>query len=163
MIKYDFYRSWYSLSNGVSSVFLPRDFKFNFQGQMFKILISRKTVRAGAKCLVCLLCKLIIANECHYCECCSQWPWPKFSRSNFSNGYFDKYRLEEMQTLLLPSGRKSDICRTVAQLQMLSIITLIYIFKVSKFEMWFSWKRWELAKSAQVWLSYIEHRYDSHI
>ena len=56
-----------------------------------------------------------------------------------------------MQTLLLPSDRKSDICNRMMPLRMLSV-TLTYIFKITKFEMWISWKRWKLTKHAQVWL-----------
>ena len=60
----------------------------------------------------------------------------------------------KMQTLLLPSARKSCICHRMAPLGMLHIVTLIYIFKVTNSEMWISWQWWELAKNAQVWLSY---------
>ena len=31
--------------------------------------------------------KLILAIELNHCECCTPWPWPTFSRSNFSSGY----------------------------------------------------------------------------
>ena len=60
-----------------------------------------------------------------------------------------------MQTLLLPSDRKSGICNRIVPLQMLSIMTLTYIFKVTNFEMRISGKLWELAKNAHVWLSYM--------
>ena len=46
----------------------------------------------------------------------------------------------KMQTLLLPSDRKSGICQRTAPLQMLHIVTLTYIFKVTNFEMWISQK-----------------------
>ena len=39
------------------------------------------------------------------------------------------------QTLLLPLDRKSCICHRMAPLQMLYIMTITYIFKVTKFEM----------------------------
>ena len=39
-------------------------------------------------------------------------------------------------------------------LRMLLIVTLSYIFKITKFEMWLSRKGWELTKNAQVWLLY---------
>ena len=58
-----------------------------------------------------------------------------------------------MQTLLLPSDRKSDICNRMVQLRMLSM-TLTCIFKVTKFEMWISRKLWKLTKHAQVGLLY---------
>ena len=59
-----------------------------------------------------------------------------------------------MQTLLVPSDRKSGICNRMVPLRMLSIMTLSYIFKVTKFEMWLSRKRWALTKNAQVWFWY---------
>ena len=42
MLKYDYYGGWYSLFNGISPIFLSHDLDLNFQGQKFKILISRK-------------------------------------------------------------------------------------------------------------------------
>ena len=41
----------------------------------------------------------------------------------------------KMQTLLLPSDRKSDICQRMAVLQMLYIMTLTHVFEVTNFEM----------------------------
>ena len=43
-----------------------------------------------------------------------------------------------------------DIRFRMAPLQMLYIVTLTYIFKVTKFEMLISGKRGEMAKNAQV-------------
>ena len=31
----------------------------------------------------------IKVDICHQCECCTPWPWPKFSRYNLSIGYFE--------------------------------------------------------------------------
>ena len=68
-------------------------------------------------------------------------------------------KLRKMQTLLLPSDRKSGICHRMAPLdrksgichrmaplRMLYIMILIYIFKVMNLKMWISRKCWELAK-----------------
>ena len=49
-------------------------------------------------------------------------------------------------------SRESGICHRITPLRMLYIVTLTYIFKVTNSEMWISRKRWELAKTAQVWL-----------
>ena len=63
-------------------------------------------------------------------------------------------KAENIQPLLLPSDRKSCICHLMAPLQMLYIVTMTYIFKVTKFEMLIFWKWRELSKYAQVWLLY---------
>ena len=57
----------------------------------------------------------------------------------------------KMPTFQLPSDRKTGICRRMAPLRILNVMTLIYIFTVTNFEMWISRKRWERAKNAQVW------------
>ena len=77
------------------------------------------------------------------------WRWPKFSRSTFSSGYFDKRTLK-MQTLQLPSNRKLDICHQITQLQLLYIVTLIYIFKVMNCAMWISRKWWASEKCSSM-------------
>ena len=41
----------------------------------------------------------------------------------------------KVQTLLLPSDRKSGVCHRMKPLQMLYIMTLTYIIKVTNFEM----------------------------
>ena len=46
----------------------------------------------------------------------------------------------------------SLICHQMAPLRMLYIMTLTYIFKETNFEIWISWKRWKLAKNAQILL-----------
>ena len=63
MSKNYFYRSRYSLSNGVSLVFLPRDVDLNSHGQYFKILISPKRQELAQICSVWLLWMLIFAIE----------------------------------------------------------------------------------------------------
>ena len=50
-----------------------------------------------------------------------------------------------MQTLLLPSDRKSGICHRLEWLRILSW-PFPKFFKVINFEIWLSWKWWELAK-----------------
>ena len=67
------------------------------------------------------------------------------------NWLFRQVSAGKMQLLLLPSDKKSGYWYRMA-LQMLYIMTLTYVFKVTKFDMWISWKRWELATAAQVWL-----------
>ena len=59
-----------------------------------------------------------------------------------------------MQTLLLPSDRKSGILHRKEPLQMLYIMNLTCIFNVTNFEMWISRKIWEQAKNVHVWLLY---------
>ena len=59
-----------------------------------------------------------------------------------------------MQTLLLPSDRKSGICNRMVPVWIMSIMTLTYIFKIMKFEMWISQKLWKLTKNVQVKLLY---------
>ena len=112
-----------------------------------------KMVIASKNAQVWSLYRLIFAMELDHFECCTLWPFPKFSRSNFPNNYFDKYT-RKMQTLLLLSDRKSGVCNRMVPVRMLSIMTLTYIFKVTKFEMWISRKRCKLTKHAQVWLLY---------
>ena len=56
------------------------------------------------------------------------------------------------QTMEVPSDRKSCICHRMAPLQKLYVITLTYIFKVTKIEMWISRNRWELAKNSHLLL-----------
>ena len=51
--------------------------------------------------------KLIFAIKLNYHECCTPWPWPNFSRLNFSSGYFSS-KVWKMHILLLPSDRKSS-------------------------------------------------------
>ena len=58
----------------------------------------------------------------------------------------------KMQTLLLPSDMKLGICHRMVPLRMFYIMTFTYIFKVTKFETWISWRWWEVANNAQVWL-----------
>ena len=58
----------------------------------------------------------------------------------------------KMQTLLLPSDRKSGICHRMTHLRMLHVMTLTYIFNITNVEMWISRKLLELARNAQVWL-----------
>ena len=41
---------------------------------------------------------------------------------------------------------KLDICHNMAPLQMLYIMTLTHIFKVTNFEMWLYKKRWKLVQ-----------------
>ena len=85
---YDFYASWYSLSNCITANVVLNDLELNFQGQTFQFAILT------------------------------------------SIGW-------KMQTLiLLPKDRKSGIFHRMVPQQMLYIMTLTYIFKVTKFEMW---------------------------
>ena len=72
--------------------------------------------------------------------------FPKIFKVKLSNWLFWQVNARKMQTLLLPSDRKSGICNRMVPLRMLSIMTLSYIFKVTKFDMWISRKRWELTK-----------------
>ena len=51
-----------------------------------------------------------------------------------------------MQTLLLPSDRKSGICHRMAPLRILYILTFTNIFKVTNYEKGISRKQWELEK-----------------
>ena len=79
-----------------------------------------------------------------------------FSRSTFLAFYsYTNIRCWEIeQALLLPSDRKSGkpIWYRMATLHMLYIMSLTYIFTITKFEIWISRKLWELAKNAQVQL-----------
>ena len=87
------------------------------------------------------LWRLIFAIERHNCVCCTQWPWPKLSRSNSSSiGW-------KIETLALPSDRKSSIRHRMVPLRMLYMRTLIYICKVTNFDVWISPKRRELTKN----------------
>ena len=63
-----------------------------------------------------------------------------------------RYRANITTIYILQSDRKSCICHRMAQLRMLYIMILTYIFKVTNFEMWISRRRRELPKNAQVWL-----------
>ena len=108
----------------------------------------------------------VFTIQWHHCKCCISWPWPTFLRlRNLKCEYLGWYsplnrtivprQLHDLdihfqsqtliyqwweveQTLLLPSYRKSCVCYPMAPLQMLHVMTLTYIFKVTKFEMWIS-------------------------
>ena len=52
----------------------------------------------------------------------------------------------KIQTLLMPSARKSGVCHLLELLQILYIMTLTYIFKFTNFEIWISLKWRKMAK-----------------
>ena len=116
--QYDFYRGWYSLSDGVSPVFLSRNFDLNFQGQTFKILISRKRWELAHKCSLRLLCRLIFAIEWHNWDRCNQRPWPLVIQKCAGSGL----RPSNLPRLVRPSLRNCSCCSS-------SFLTLIFVFK----------------------------------
>ena len=82
MLKYIFDRGWYSPSNGTFANFAHRDLDLNFQGHTFETLIFRKRWELPQKCITRLWQRLVFAIEWHHNECCTQWRWPSFSRSD---------------------------------------------------------------------------------
>ena len=75
-------------------------------------------------------------------ECCTPWHWPKFSRSNFSSGYFDEETPENFITNAI--SYESGISHRMAPLLYVMILTCISKSRI--FEMWTSRKMWELEK-----------------
>ena len=114
-----------------------------FKVTKFEMRISWKRWELTKNAQVWLLWKLVLVIKWDHCKYFPIWSWPKFSRSNFSNDYFDK--TGKLQTLPLQSDRKSGIYHRTTPLRILYIMTSIYICKVTNFEMWISRKRWELA------------------
>ena len=104
--------------SAIASV-IHRDLDLYFRGQKFRYEFLTKCSSLW------LLCRLIFAVEWHNRE------RTYFSMSIFSVRYFDKHRLEN---ILLPPHIKSGNCHQ--PLEMLYIMILTYIFKVTKFEIW---------------------------
>ena len=61
-------------------------------------------------------------------------------------------RGEIQQSLGMPSHMKPCIWHRMAQMRMLYTVTLTYIFKVTKCEMWISRKQWKLTKNVHFWI-----------
>ena len=113
----------------------PCDPELNFKDQKYKIWISRNC-KSYRKMLPITFMQVDIR---HHCECFSLWS--EFSRTNFSIGNFDRYRLKNANYCHLIGSQTFAIVW-----QMLYIMTLTYIFNVAKFEMWIFGKRRELEK-----------------
>ena len=111
-----------------------------------------KTVRAGEKVQVRSLYRLIFAIEMDHFECCTPWPFPKFSRSNFLTLLFWQVNAWKMQALPFSSDRMSGILQSNGATANAVHHDIDLHFKVMKFELWISRKRWKLTKHAQVWL-----------
>ena len=151
-VKNEVYRFWRVESGcDISSVVL-RDLDL-FQVQVFQMSIFRKRWELSKNAQVWSLYRLIFAIELDRFDCCTPWPFPKFSRSNFQLTFLTSIHTKNAN-ILLPSDRKSSICNRTVLVPMLSIMTLTHIFKVTKFEKWISRKRSKLIKHAQVWLLY---------
>ena len=71
----------------------------------------------------------MFAIEWDDCECCTPWPWNKFSRSNF---LVDFWQVMAEKCKYYYCHRKSGICHWMAPLRMFYIMT--YILKVTNFE-----------------------------
>ena len=155
--------------NGVSKFCLPSDLDQNFKGQMFKILISRKPLELAKIWLCCgrwYLSWNVVLNDADlhvhvkhfnadlhvhvkhfnadllvHVKHFNLLPWQVY-------GKYKHYYCQQIQShiLQLPSNRTSLICPSNGATEMLYIVTLTYIFKVTKFEMWISGKRWERLK-----------------
>ena len=77
-------RKWWELAQNW------RDLDLLLQGQIFQISITRKRWKLAKNAQVWSLYRLIFAIELDHFEYCTPWPFPKFSRSNFPIGYFDR-------------------------------------------------------------------------
>ena len=87
----------------------------------------------------------------HHHDCNIPWPGPKFSRSNCSNGYFDKQTVNKAN-IAIASDWKYYIWHRMVPLQMFYKIALIYnfyghefwnmtfIFKVNIFLLFYCYK-----------------------
>ena len=83
----------YLQSNGVTLNVLHYVFDLYFQGLEFLNAIISKTMKASEKCSrMTFIEDDILPSNGTICECCTTHSvaLTKFSRSNFSSGYFDK-------------------------------------------------------------------------
>ena len=86
-VKNDVYRFWRLQSGCVIASVVLRDRVLIFQGQIFQMSISRKRWELAKKAQKWSLCMMFVIELDHF-ECCTPWPFPKFSRSNFLIRYF---------------------------------------------------------------------------
>ena len=161
MLKYDFYRCSYSLSNGKSPVFIPRDiFAIEWQKSRFyttwhypkfsRSKVSKinnsQTVRASAKSTLWLaVCRLLLwtllSMTLTYIFNVKLFSWLFW---HVSAGKHKPYYWRQIGSQTFPI----DWC----QCECWHVMT--YIFNVTHFEMWISRTRWELANNALVWRWY---------
>ena len=149
MLKYDFYRGWYS--NGtIASVVLLCDCDLNFEGQTLQTLIRSVAASVNMHAMTCrpidvsirhrmaLFCMLqsvtvmmrasiewtdfIVADVLHRIASlwmCSRLPWPKFSMSKVWNVSVSKTVRASVKMLAM-TFKEVDLHHRIASLQMLS-------------------------------------------
>ena len=143
-----FYRFWRWQSGcDIASVVL-RDLDQVCQGQQFQMSISRwrwELAKIVSVWSLYLSSNWTISNVL-------LWHFPTFLGQTFQL-LFGQVNARKVQTLLLPSDRKSGIYNLMAPLWMRHNDLDLHL-KVTKFEKLIFRKRWKVTKHAQVWLVY---------
>ena len=128
------------------------DLDLHFHGYEFWNVNISRALRDSENAQLLLLKNMIFSIEWDYCDLLYSMTLTQIFKVKLFKLLFWEVNAGKMQTLLLPSYRKSGICHRTARPWMLFVMIFTYIFTVTHFEMWISRKRWEEAKNVQTLL-----------